>query len=45
VTDLDTDDYDTGTISITTATTSVVGSGTTFTADMVGRYLKTTDRI
>jgi len=45
VTDLDTADYVTGTISITTATTAVVGAGTTFTADMVGRYIKTTDRI
>lgn len=45
VTDLDTADYTTGTIAITTATATVVGSGTTFVADMVGRYLKTTDRI
>jgi len=45
ITDLDTADYTTGTISITTATAVVTGAGTTFTADMVGRYLKTTDRI
>lgn len=41
--DLSVTDYTTGTISITTATTVVTGSGTTFTSAMVGRWLKTTD--
>jgi len=41
--DLSTADYTTGTLAITTATTAVVGTGTTFTAAMVGRYLKTSD--
>jgi hypothetical protein len=36
-------DYSTGTISITTNTRTVTGSGTTFTSSMVGRYLKTSD--
>jgi hypothetical protein len=43
VVDISTADYTTGTISITSGTTVVTGSGTTFTAAMVGRYLKTTD--
>jgi hypothetical protein len=33
------DDYTTGTIAVTTDSAAVVGSGTTFTAQMVGRYL------
>jgi hypothetical protein len=47
ITDLDTADYTTGTVSIVDALgmTEVYGGGTTFTADMVGRYIKTTDRI
>lgn len=45
ITDMDTADYTTGTVSITTATTTVTGAGTTFTADMVGRYIKISDRI
>jgi hypothetical protein len=45
ITDLDTADYITGTITITASSTTVTGAGTTFTADMVGRYIKTTDRI
>ena len=45
ITDLDTADYTTGTLAITTSTAAVTGSGTTFTADMVGRYLVTTDRV
>lgn len=36
-------DYTTGTISITSGAKAVTGSGTTFTAAMVGRYLMTTD--
>lgn len=43
VKDLSTADYTTGTITITSGSTVVTGSGTTFTALMVGRYLKTTD--
>jgi hypothetical protein len=35
-------DYSTGTISITTNTTTVTGSGTTFTSAMVGRWLRAT---
>jgi len=44
ITDLDTADYTTGTVTITASSTTVTGAGTTFTADMVGRYIKTTDR-
>lgn len=41
--DLSIADYTTGTIvSIANGGTAVVGSGTTFTADMVGRYIKIT---
>lgn len=36
-------DYDTGTITITNDSTAIVGSGTTFTALMVGRFLKATN--
>ena len=36
-------DYNTGTITITAGSATVTGSGTTFTAQMVGRYLKVTD--
>lgn len=42
VVDLSVADYTTGTVSITTATSTVTGSGTTFTAAMVGRYIKFT---
>lgn len=35
-------DYTTGTASITSGATAVTGSGTTFTAAMVGRYIKFT---
>jgi len=38
-------DYTTGTISITTGTQTVVGVGTTFTADMVGRKLRFADGV
>lgn len=41
--DLSVADYTTGTISITSGEETVTGVGTTFTAEMVGRYLKTTD--
>lgn len=40
--DLSQADYTTGTVSITTATTVVTGSGTTFVADMVGRWIQVT---
>lgn len=40
VIDLANADYTTGTISVTNASATVTGSGTTFTAAMVGRYLK-----
>jgi hypothetical protein len=44
VRDLSISDYTTGTIvSIANQGTAVVGSGTTWTADMVGRYIKITD--
>ena len=36
------DDYTTGTLAITTGSANVTGSGTTFAADMVGRYLRLT---
>lgn len=35
-------DYSTGTVTVTTGTGAVVGSGTTFTAAMVGGYFKAT---
>jgi hypothetical protein len=38
--DLSFDDYATGTVSIAAAGTTVTGVGTTFTAAMVGRYIK-----
>lgn len=42
--DLSIADYETGTItSIANAGTAVVGSGTTWTADMVGRYIRITE--
>lgn len=37
------EDYTTGTIALTGASTTVTGSGTTFTAGMVGRWLQITD--
>lgn len=40
VKDIGTVDYTTGTISVTNGDATVTGSGTTFTAAMVGRYLK-----
>ena len=40
--DLSQADYTTGTVSITTATTVVTGSGTTFVADMVRRWIQVT---
>ncbi len=44
VRDLTIADYTTGTItSITNGATAVVGSGTTWTADMVGRYIQITE--
>lgn len=36
-------DYTTGTVTMTNGSVAVVGSGTTFTANMVGRYLNVTD--
>lgn len=36
-------DYTTGTVAISNDGTTVTGSGTTFTSDMVGRYIMTTD--
>lgn len=41
--DMSTDDYDTGTIAVTVDSAAVVGSGTTFTALMVDRYIKIVD--
>ncbi len=43
VKDLSAADYTTGTITLANGSTVVTGSGTTFTALMVGRYLKTSD--
>jgi hypothetical protein len=40
VRDLANADYTTGTVTLTNASTAVTGAGTTFTAAMVGRYLK-----
>lgn len=40
--DLSQADYTTGTVAITTGTTVVTGSGTTFVADMVGRWIQVT---
>lgn len=37
------DDYTTGTIAITSGSANIVGTGTTFTSNMVGRWLATTD--
>lgn len=42
VIDLNTADYTTGTATATLASTAIVGVGTTFTAGMVGRYIKFT---
>ena len=41
--DMAADDYETGTVSITNGSANVTGSGTTFTANMVGRWLTVTD--
>ena len=41
--DLENDKYVTGTVTLTNASTTVTGSGTTFTAAMVGRYVKGND--
>lgn len=38
--DLSQVDYTTGTVSVTTATNSIVGSGTTWTEDMAGRWIR-----
>ena len=35
-----TDDYSTGTISVTNGSATITGSGTTFTADMVGKKIR-----
>lgn len=43
IVDLDTEDYTTGTVAVTAGSTVVTGTATTFTAAMVGRYLKTSD--
>lgn len=42
VVDLSAADYTTGTVSVTNAATTITGSGTTFTAAMVGRWIKLT---
>lgn len=36
-------DYSTGTITLTSGSAAIVGSGTTFTSDMVGQWLAATD--
>lgn len=41
--DLTAEDYETGTIALSEGSTVVTGSGTTFTAEMVGRWLKAPD--
>ncbi len=41
--DLSQDSYTTGTITATNKSTTITGSGTTFTAQMVGRYFSVTD--
>lgn len=41
--DMEQDDYEAGTVSVTNGSTSVEGSGTTFTEKMVGRTLFITD--
>ena len=43
VKDLGVSDYTTGTVTATNGSTAIVGSGTTFTAAMVGEYIKVTD--
>lgn len=43
VRDMSADDYTTGTITLTNNSATVTGSGTTFTAQMVGRYLRAND--
>lgn len=40
IVDMQYDDYTTGTVTLTNASTTVTGSGTTFTAAMVGRFIK-----
>ncbi len=41
--DLEIDTYSTGTISVSNGSATITGSGTTFTAAMVGRYFKVND--
>ena len=41
--DMSADDYTTGTVTFTNASTTLTGSGTTFTAGMVGRWIKGAD--
>lgn len=41
--DMSQDDYTTGAVTVTNGSTAVVGAGTTFTANMVGRSLGVTD--
>lgn len=41
--DLSTDSYTTGTVTATNGSQTITGSGTTFTAAMVGRYFQITD--
>ncbi len=43
VKDLGVSDYSVGTVTATNGSTAIVGSGTTFTSAMVGRYIKVTD--
>jgi len=41
--DISAEDYDTGTVTLTNESAAVVGDGTTFTENMIGRYLKYND--
>lgn len=43
--DLSQDSYITGTITVTNGSTTITGSGTIFTAAMVGRYFQVTDTV
>lgn len=41
--DLNQDDYTTGTVQVTNGSTTITGTGTTFTSNMIGRMLTVTD--
>ena len=43
--DLSADDYETGTVTINNGSTTVTGSGTTFTSAMIGRYINSSTGI